>query len=1013
MALVMGQPNESNTRCQRIQYLEREVQEKDKALKQKSQGEVQQQIDNVLKSVPETESQIQERQGHTQGQDSQMQHVLVREQKVHKIEPRHLKRRQRDLLRGLQAKKRQRALQQERDLALQEVENKERELQLAEKRERWAKERARALKQERDRALQQAKERTRALQQERDRTIQQAEERDKQAQERAMSFKQQRDRVLQRAKEMAMALQQERDGALKQAEERAMALQQERDGALKQAEERAMALQQERTRAMRMMLDGDRQVQKTIKLLRQERDRVIKQVEKTDQEADERDQRAQERARALQQERDTAIQQGQERVRALRQEREAELQLAWEKEKALQQERDRALKRLQEIDPLLQPSTLGDFIKECHASLFSKLTIEPNAGRGSDVTTTNSRGKWQPEKVMQWTDFLSEQRLIFDKICEVFPSELCVFPRPTTVRENGTKIVPITDEKTLERFIDVSIAEPVKNIITQLQSLDKLGRVRPGDVGIDFVIQADHIKPLEIDTAPSLPVEPEPVRTRCCIYRAGTASMASATWLYVWEPKVPGDLTIQHLRAALQPTATFGDLAAGTEGLAVEDIDEISPSVATAEKRVQDAILQTYRNMMESCLEFGILTTGQASVFLYVNWDDPQTLYYHIAEPALDIAQATEGDAAFLSAVGQYVAFTIMALTKRRKPLQERRMEVFKTLSKSRKPSRLPFAQQVNAEIRSSGPRKGECGTQSTKTHQDDGMDQDSATDKPYCTQKCLLGLVQGENLDPKCPNVMLHCEGEAGEGGHPKRHPVDHAEWLRLLREQFKKSIDVGITYQVIVGARGALFKVTLLAYGYTFVSKGTVAGHIQHLEHEARVYERLKPIQGRYVPVFLGTIDLRTMDKDYWIYFETKVVHMMFVSWGGILFHVHKAGMDQLETLHDVPWVDEGVRALRAVHNEGVLHCDVRWGNVLFNSETKGIMVIDFERAELLDATGSSEKDARMQDGLRKSDKQLHIEACNEERAEEEEDEIFGVIEDALGIDSDDSSELEDSDF
>ncbi|KAG6090920.1 hypothetical protein E4U31_007558 [Claviceps sp. LM219 group G6] len=619
---------------------------------------------------------------------------------------------------------------------------------------------------------------------------------------------------------------------------------------------------------------------------------------------------------------------------------------------------------------------------------------------------------------MQWNDFLSEQRLIFDNVCEVFPSELRAFPRPTTVRENGTKIVPIADDKTLARFIDVSIAEPVKNIITKLQSVDKLGRVCPGDVDVGFVIHPDHAKPLEIDTTPSRPKEPEPVRTRYCIYRDGTTSMASATTLYVWEPKAPYDLTVQHLRSALRPTATFREVAVETEGSAVEVVEEISQSIATAEKRVEGAISQTYRNMMESCLEFGILTTGQAIVFLYVNWDDPQTLYYHIAEPALDVAQAPVGDAAFLSAVGQYVAFTIMALTKRRMPLQERRMEVFKILSKSGKPSRLPVAEHVNAELRNSGPRKGECDTQSTKTHQNGGRDQDSAPDPPYCTQKCLLGLVQGEHLDPKCPNVTLHCQGEAGEAGeagHPKRHPVDHAEWLRLLREQFKRSIDVGITYQGVVGARGALFKVTLLAYGYTFVSKGTVAGHIQHLEHEARVYERLKAIQGRYVPVFLGTIDLRTMDKDYWIYFETYVVHMMFFSRGGILFHVHRAGMDQLETLHEVPWIDEGVRALKAVHNEGVLHCDVRWGNVLFNSETKGIMVIDFERAELLDghATGSPEKDTRKEDGLRKTDKQLRLEACNEERAEEEEREMFGVIEDALGIDSDDSSELEDSDF
>ncbi|KAG6243815.1 hypothetical protein E4U24_005287 [Claviceps purpurea] len=939
MALSMDQQDDRNALLERIQVLEREVQEKGTALKQERQRELQQEIDSILQKAREKDWPIQEGERYMQKQDSRMQRDLDRAREVHEVELKHLTRkRQRDLKRERQIKRRHRALQQERDLALQKAEEKDKELQRAEERERQATERARELQQERDRA------------------IQRAEERDKQAQERARELRQERNR------------------------------------ALVQASERMTALLQEKSRSMQLRLEGTQEALERERELRQERDRVIQWAEETDKQAQKRDKQAQERDKKAQE----RVKQAQEKARALQQERDKLLRQAWQREKAVKQERDVALQRLQEIDPLLQPSTLGDFIEECHVSLFSKLTIEPNAGRGNDVTTTNIRGKWQPEKVMQWTDFLSEQKLIFDNVCEVFPSKLRVFPRPTTVRENGTEIVPIADEKTLEKFIDVSIAEPVKNIIKQLQSVDKLGRVCRGDVGIDFVIHPDLAKPLKIDTTPSRPVKPEPVRTRYCIYRDGTTSMASATPLYVWEPKVPCDLTVQHLRAALRPTATFGEVTAGAESIAVENAEEPLQSDATAEKRVKHAVTQIYHNMMESCLEFGILTTGQAIAFLHVNWDDPQTLHYHIAEPALDVARASEGDAAFFSAVGQYMAFTIMALTKCRKPLQERRIRVFKTLSKWGMPSRLLSSEYGAA-------------ASSTKTVHNDNGEQHNAPDQlyPYCSQKCLLGLVKGGFLDPKCPNVTLHCQRGAGEAAHPKRHPVDHAEWLRLLREQFKQSIDLGITYQGVVGAVGALFKVTLLAYGYTFVSKGTVPGHIKHLEHEARVYERLKPIQGRYVPVFLGAIDLRTMDKDYWIYFETKVVHMMFVSWGGTLFHVHKAGMDQLEALHDVPWLDEGVRALKAVHNEGVLHCDVRWGNVLFNSETKGIMVIDFERAELLDVTGSSEQDTRKEDGLRKTDQQLHIEACNEaeERATEEEHEIFNVIQDALGIDSDDS--------
>ncbi|KAG6105569.1 hypothetical protein E4U13_007829 [Claviceps humidiphila] len=966
MALSMDQHDDRNALLERIQDLDQEVRKKDIALKEERRRTLQQEVESILRKTQEKYWPVREGGRYMQEQDSRIQHALDRAREANVTGPRDLrqKRRKRDLFRERHIKKRQRVLQQQRDLALQGAETKEKELQRAKDKER------------------QAKERSSALLQEREQTIQQAEERHEQAKERARAFQQERDEAIQWAEERH-----------KQARERVRELLWERNRALVQASQRSTELLQEKTRSIQLRLEGNQEALERERELQQERDRAIQWAEERDKKAQERDRQAHERDK-----------QAQERARALQQERDKLLRQAWQREKAVKQERDKALQRLREIDPLLQPSTLGDFIKECHASLFSKLTIEPNVGRGSDATTTNLRGKWQPKKVIQWTDFLSEQRLIFGKVCEVFPSELREFPRPATVRENGTKIVPIADEKTLERFIDVSIAEPVKNIITKLQSVDKLGRVCPGDVDVDFVIHPDHAKPLEIDSTPSRPIEPEPVRTRYCIYRDGTNSMASATSLYVWEPKVPYDLTVEDLRAALRPTVAFGGVAARAESSAVENAGEPLQSVTTAEKRVKRVVTEIYHNMMESCLEFGILTTGQAIVFVHVNWDDPQTLYYHIAEPALDVARASEGDAAFFSAVGQYVAFTIMALTKRRKHLQERRMRVFKTLSKWGIPSRLLSADYSDA-------------ASSTKTVHNDNGKQHSAPDQPYpyCSQKCLLGLVQEGLLDPKCPNVTLHCQRGPGEAAHQKRHPVDHAEWLRLLREQFKQSIDVGITYEGVVGAVGAFFKVTLLAYGYTFVSKGTVSAHIEHLEHEARVYERLKAIQGRYVPVFLGTIDLRTMQKDYWIYFETYVVHMMFFSWGGILFHVHRAGMDELETLHEVPWIDEGVRALKAVHNEGVLHCDVRWGNVLFNSETKGIMVIDFERAELLDghATGLPEKDTRNEDGLRKTDKQLRIEACNEERAEEEEREMFGVIEDALGIDSDDSSELEDSDF
>ncbi|CCE29188.1 uncharacterized protein CPUR_02880 [Claviceps purpurea 20.1] len=953
MALILNQQSESIFLRQRIQDLERQIQERDRELQQERERALQKEKErNNALQLTEQRARIleldeqkvrifeQSQKRQRQNQDSKRQDTKRQDEK----------RQRRGQQRERRAAKRERALQQERDHALEQAHNKERALRLAQEREVvLQQERDRALKQARERGitLLQAKEREitlqlerdRALQKERDRALEQAEDRERQAQMRERALQYERDRVLRQAEErdraleleIEEALQREKYKILQQAQRRERALQLERDRALQQVQEGEKALQQERDRALQQARDGQRQ--------------------------------AEERARALKKHIARASQ--------------------------LQCERDRALQLVRKYDPALQYSTLNEYVKECHDSLFSKLTIDPNAGRSGDVCPTKIRGKWQPEKLLEWTDFLSEQRDMFDLVCNVIPPELREFPRLMNVRDDGTKIVPIADEKTLERFVEESIENPVKHIMIGLQSADKLGRVCKGEVRVDFINHAEHTKPLKTETTSPQPGEPVP--TRFCICRDPSVAMASSTLLYVWEHRAPYDLTIQHLRSALRPTTSFGEVLEEPESTAADDVEEVSQSTAMAEERVKHAVTQTYHNMMESCLEFGILTTGQAIVFLHVNWDDPQTLYYHIAEPALDVAKAPKRDAAFLSAVGQYVAFTSMALTKSRKPLQERRIRVFKTLSKWGMPSRVVSSEHRNA-----------ASSATAKSLQNGGENRDNAQDQPYsyCSQKCLLGLVQGGPLDLECPNVGHHCRSDASEAGAglPKRHPVDHTEWLRLLQDQFKQSLDEGITYQSIVGARGALFKVTLLAYGYTFVSKGTVAGHIKHLEHEMRVYERLKPIQGRYVPVFLGTMDLRTVDKDYWIYFETYVVHMMFMSWGGFLLDEGK--MDGLDVLDDVAWVDEGIQAIDAVHEAGVLHRDVRWANILYNPHTNGIMLIDFERAELFNEPEPSGEGSHKEESMPMTAEQSQIWKKIVDRARDENGALEFIIVDALEL-------------
>lgn len=137
------------------------------------------------------------------------------------------------------------------------------------------------------------------------------------------------------------------------------------------------------------------------------------------------------------------------------------------------------------------------------------------------------------------------------------------------------------------------------------------------------------------------------------------------------------------------------------------------------------------------------------------------------------------------------------------------------------------------------------------------------------------------------------------------------------------------------------------MLAYGYTFACKGTVRAFVKDLEHEAAVYERLRPVQGTSVPVFLGAIDLRSINRTYHYDHRVDIINLMFLSWGGYSLHEVQIGEREQRRLEA-----SLSRVLRAVHQQGVVHEDVRRPNILRNPETGDVMLIDFERVSLLDS-------------------------------------------------------------
>jgi len=196
-----------------------------------------------------------------------------------------------------------------------------------------------------------------------------------------------------------------------------------------------------------------------------------------------------------------------------------------------------------------------------------------------------------------------------------------------------------------------------------------------------------------------------------------------------------------------------------------------------------------------------------------------------------------------------------------------------------------------------------------------------------FCTPNCLMGMVNGGELDRRCPNVKAHGKS---------RHQLNRNTFMQHIRELLCNQLDYCVAMN-IHGARGAFFKVKLPGFGYTVAAKGTGIECVRDLMHESTIYHRLLPVQGKWVPVHLGDTEV---DSILYYAGAVRIVYMMFFSFGGF----------QLQSPIPRTLADDAICGLHDIHQLGVLQGDPAARNILVHPDRPGITWIDFERAEFV---------------------------------------------------------------
>jgi len=399
--------------------------------------------------------------------------------------------------------------------------------------------------------------------------------------------------------------------------------------------------------------------------------------------------------------------------------------------------------------------------------------------------------------------------------------------------------------------------------------------------------------------------------------------------------------------------------------------------------------------MIGKGFQYGYVCTGQVFIFLHIP-DDPAIVYYHVCVPNLDVISDDENRLC-RTAVAQVLSFVIQALCaappslawhdaaaeldtwvmeyddilskipesvrkdkSRASPYKPQRWRSF-----NRSPIRTRgYYRQMEVNARSQndddnddddeeGPppsptldmlaRAGKNATMSGTSsgekrdhqrggggQQQRGITQQRIQNQPYCTHLCLLGLLSGGLTDQSCPNASKHG----------LRH-IGRVEFLHLLRSQLAvdRGPDADSTPLYLSGAVGSLFKVRLSAYGYTLVAKGVERKYLSRLRYEKNIYDRIPQMQGKYVPVCLGLIDLVLP----YYYDGGEFEYFLLFSWAGRpLFRCMDDGINKTNAIVQI------TKAFIELHRHQVLHTDAEPRNILYDADNGTFMVIDFERAE-----------------------------------------------------------------
>ncbi|RDA93649.1 hypothetical protein CP533_4868 [Ophiocordyceps camponoti-saundersi (nom. inval.)] len=545
--------------------------------------------------------------------------------------------------------------------------------------------------------------------------------------------------------------------------------------------------------------------------------------------------------------------------------------------------------------------TLFEYLEHCHQL---NLNIDPGTKSPlpSRADTTNPVGKPYPRVIIPWESFQAKQEEIWNLLgrhTSFF--EKRDFPYDIAKDEAESNVVKdMTEDIDVREFNMNSVSSAVATL-SEMASNDADIRATLG-IFSNLTVSCLAL-PENSDAAYGGDVE------QCCSFSFETnGSMYPCLSI---EHVAPWKFSLSEIMIGLS-----------SEIHLPEDIVNSSAEIHQSRSLCAAVVTQLYAAMIRSGTSYGFICTGEAYIFLHIPMDSSK-VYVSVQVPKLMVNDDDERGL-YHTAVAQIFALSIRAV--REGPQCQKWYEGFKdaalwketfqwSLKRNVKESHPPLSCYASVgEVQGGGNGQVQP-VSSWKTMRD----------RKFCSQKCLLGLLCGDSIDKNCPNAEEHG---------PVHLRLDL--FWRSLKKQLTtdRGLDAYCTPMGLTGGSSSVFKVQLRTNGYTLVAKGVEKHRFHDLVYENNIYRRLQDIQGRYVPVCLGIIDLGVS-----YHFNTREC--------GSFMLLSYCGVRPTSQVMNRRMMTRACKALTEIHRRGVLHRDVGPFNLLCEGERMAIM--DFEFSEV----------------------------------------------------------------